>query len=265
MRKLIAFVFLFCILLLNGCSSQQRPESLSLDAAMKDAIIMIPEGAFRFSEHDNSETGFQSYLHMRGTSSVNSRILVYRYDDYLIFAVAYQNGSESAMETYYLTCSQGEKFLNLVSDYQESETNDNGLKKMGGDESEFLLTLNGNEIDIVPLELSALNLELTDQNILFEANHTDDFTAADMNEYIKSSRIGTRDALLSCVRTQMTQISLCPVVSLSANHVGEIDSIITAILADGKELQLLITNDGCLVAVSKSENFDNPGTNHGSE
>lgn len=232
---------------------------------MKDAMSVIPEGVFRFSEQANSDVGFHSYIHMRGTSSVNSRIIMYRYDDYLVFAVAYQNGSESAMETYYLTRSQGEKLLNLVNDYQKSEKTDNGIKRMGGDESEYLLTLNGKEQEILPLDLSVLNLELTDKNVLFEANLTNDFTATSMNEYINSSRIGMRDALLGCVRAQMEQIALCPIVSLSANHVGEIDSIMTAVLADGKEFQLLITNDGCLVAVSENGNPDNPGTNYGDE
>lgn len=265
MRKLIVFIISFCVLFLIGCNSQQQPESLSHDASMKEAIKIIPEGVFRFSEQDNSEIGFQSYIHMRGTSSVNSRILIYRYDDYLVFAVAYQNGPESVMETYYLTRSQGEQFLNLVSNYQESEKTDNEMKKMGGDESEFLLTLNGKEIEILPLDLSVLNLELTDKNVLFDANLTNDFTAANMNEYINSSRIGMRDALLGCVRAQMEHIALSPIVSLSANNVGEIDSIMTAVLEDGKEFQLLITNDGCLVAVSESGNPDNPGTNYGGE
>lgn len=263
MRKLTAFIFSLCFLLLAGCNSQQQIKSLSLGASMKDAMSVIPEGAFRISEQENSDIDFHSYIHRSGTSSVNSRILIYRYDDYLVFAVAYQNGPESVMETYYLTRNQGEKFLNLVSDYQESEKTDNGLQRMGGDESEYLLTLNGKEHEVLPLDLSVLNLELTDKDVLFETNLTNDFTTANMNEYVKSSRIGMRDALLGSVRAQMKQITLSPIVSLLVNHVGEIDSIMTAVLEDGKEFQLLTTNDGCLIAVSERGNPDNPNANHG--
>ena len=258
--RFILFILIFTVLI-SGCSAKtevNEDSSITDTAEFKTDIEKncIPDNAFRFSQSRNAIESFESYLHEKGTSSVNSRVLVYRYDDYLIISAAYFNCGNGKMETFFLTADQGEVFFELVHNYTKSDSADaqdeDGML-LGGNYSLFELRLDGEAISVEPLPLDQLNLSLKEIDI-HEINTEESINiSADSESYNSfadsSYAVYHSYSLFDCISDQINDICGEYIQDIESITVGKEESQMDVLLTDGETRSILVTNNACVIGL----------------
>ena len=247
-----------------GCSSIKTKEAIvNVDAdittnshsAIHVPLSFVPDDAFKFSQSKSDFDSFSSYLHEKGTSSVNSRALIYRYDDYLIFSIAYFNCGTGGMETYFLSETQGKAFLDLARNYQRKtnqQHNESQYYVVGSEEYYFQLTLNGETFDIEPLPLDQLGLSLQDKNNLVSDDVIpSNASSEDRNAFVKSSNsVHHTNSLFNCIGAQVFALCGERILSFVSINVGQEDSDMEILLSNKDIHTIRVTNNGCVITLN---------------
>ena len=252
MKKCISLLctLLLCATTLFGCNSTEKPATIATDTFLSESTSAIPENAFSFSNSEYKDVKFDSYLHEHGTSSVNSSILIYRYDDTLVFAVSYLQGPISAMETFVLNQEQGDSFLEMVGNYKKAKKENDNSNIIGGDYTKYKLNYSSKDIIIEPLPLSQLALTLkSDAELAFVDSYPFEVPSGDDNGTFPSMlTVGhSYPALYSCIAEQANQLFGSRIASVEEIEVGPADGLMHVTLEDGTSHKLLVTNAGFIV------------------
>lgn len=249
MRKYIsifsALIIFACILC--GCSSPARPATIADDVFLSESVSAIPETSFSFSKSEYADIKFESYLHEHGTSSVNSSILIYRYDDTLIFAVSYFQGPASAMETFVLSQEQGDAFLAMVSNCKKANQTDSGSHPLGGSYTEYILNDGAKQTVVEPLALSALGLTLkTEDDLTFVDGYPYKVPTGESAAIFPAMlTVGhSYPAFYSCIGEQADRLFGSSIASVEEIEVGPTDGLMHVTLTDGSTHKLLVTTGG---------------------
>ena len=264
MKKWIAIGMLLVLILnLIGCT-EKKQHATDVLVSVADASFLtestssIPDEAFSFARANADSVNFDSYYREVGTSSDNSSILVYRYEDTLIAVQSYFFGGDAAMQTFALTQDQGEAFLELVANCREMKREKKkDLPAMGGYYDECVLHNGKDSVTIEPLDLSILDLPLKNEQE-FELSSEKDFAlpTEQSNEYVQKSMCASAPALYNCIGDQIESISGSPIDTVDSMIVGGIDTLMMATLENGSVHSFLVTNYG-LVVRTKGEDFQN--------
>jgi len=252
MRKYISLISSLLIFasILCGCNSAETPATIADDAFLSESASTIPEDCFSFTNSEFSDIKFESYLHEHGTSSVNSSILIYRYNDTLIFSVSYFHGPESAMETFVLSQKQGDAFLLMVSNSEKAQQDTNKSQTLDGSYTKYILNSGSKEVIIEPLALSELGLSLkADNDLDFVDGYPFKIPSGDGVAVFPSElSVGhSYPAFYSCIGEQANHLFGKAIASVEEIEVGPIDGLMHITLEDGSSHELLVTNAGFIV------------------
>lgn len=259
MKRLVSVlcVIILFICLLSGCAADDKPASVADETFLAESTMRIPDDAFSFSGSEYEKIKFQSYLHEHGTSSVNSSILVYRYEDTLIFAVSYFQGALSAMETFVLNQDQGQAFLAMVDACKKAKDTTSLLNRntmgMGSSYTKYILNNGSKDVSIEPLPLAELDLTLsTEEELLFDSGNPFAMPSSEgKNVYPAELEVGhSFPALYNCINQQALVIFGSLIAEITQIQAGPIDAVMDVSLEDGSNHKILVTNSGYVVSYS---------------
>ena len=144
-------------------------DGLISEADFEEAMQGVSENTFLFSESTLDNNSFELYHVKWGTSSVWTGIVLWRYEDYLIYGIERFNCGESNSKATLLSKEQGDKFVEIIKNTEIKPLEDIGDEKDlkdGGYFREGYWYSDGEACQIEPLDLEELKLEMIEEPVM---------------------------------------------------------------------------------------------------
>lgn len=254
MKRSIYIIYILILsLLLSACNIKF---ALNRPKFVDESFYDMWDNAFTFNSQKFDDCEFEYYISEAGTSSVNTRIFIYRYDDYLIFSIAYFSGGDGFMETFPLNEDQGEKFLELVENSTVDDEASYAQPGVGSYYCEYTLKNATLPKSVQPLDLKQLSLQLTEARDFSNNDyyHIFDFSDKEFNKfgkcYNKYISHSTSDVYFSIV-SQIEKYIDKQLVSAEVLELNSEDAILKLEFLNDETVTITTTYGGCIVNIEK--------------